>query len=186
MVPITPTPSVTLTLTGTATMDPTPLFQTLTWTPTFSPILSFTPTPTFTPGSGAPPFHNPVTLVSGVIGCTDQVVVDTRALDLDTGTSYLVMRITALCGGCTVADIMNLRLTRGWDQVCANYGIDWATFAADLQARENTLIPEFETANQILRAAANDPNAFPIEIPVAMPDNTSPGAKVSEGCGSCP
>lgn len=161
------------------TDTPTPL---PTNTPT--PVPTNTPVTTPTPGSGIP-YNNTDVAVANALGCTTQVVDQVRALNLDPATSYLIMRLTALCG-CSPAAIMNLRLTMGWDQICAQYGLDWTTFTTDLQTRVNTLKPEVVTPNQIIRAAANDPTVFPIDPPPApMPDHLVYGNPYQEVCPTC-
>ncbi len=95
------------------------------------------------------------------------------------------MRIGATCG-CQPSDIMQLRLTMSWDEICAHYGLDWAAFAADLQTRINTLLPEIDTPNMIMRAAANDPNQFPITYLAPMPDTLVYAQPVTEVIPVCP
>ena len=163
-------------------------------TPTDTPFATptSTPTDTPTPGSGGSVtfiYNNPAGACSGAFGCTIQFVDACRALNLDFATSYLIMRLGATCG-CQPSDIMQLRLTMGWDEICAYYGFDWTTFVADLQTRIATLKPEVDTPNMIMRTAANDPNQYPIEIPTPMPDILTTGTTTNvytppTECTSC-
>lgn len=156
-------------------------------TATNTPTPSDTPTPTPTPGG-------PVTLIyvnsegacCSAFGCTVTCVEQCRALYLDQMTSYIIMRICALCGGCQPADLMQLRATGlGWDEICAHYGIDWATFTTDLQTRINTLLPETDSPCQLLRGAAYNPNPYPIEYPTPMPDILTQTDAITEACPLC-
>ena len=154
-------------------------------TNTPTPFPSWTPTPT--PGTGGSVtiiYNNPASACSGAFGCSIEFVNECRALNLDFATSYLIMRLGATCG-CRPSDIMQLRLTMGWDEICAHYGFDWATFTADLQTRIDTLQPEIDTPNMIMRTAANDPSQYPIEIPTPMPDTLPTGTTSQENCPLC-
>lgn len=152
-------------------------------TPTSTATFSATPTP---PGPVTLTYVNTEGACSAAFGCSLTVVEACRQLNLDPTTSYMMMRICALCGVCQPSDIMTLRLTMGWDEICANYGIDWSTFVADLETRLQPLAPEIVTPNQIIRAAANDPAQFPISNPdPGMPDLLVQNSPVSEVCPLC-
>jgi hypothetical protein len=123
--------------------------------------------------------------VAATLGCTVATVDAVRQLNLDPYMSYIIMRLVTLCG-CGVSDIMTLRLTMGWAEICAKYGVDWTSLVTDVENRTANLVPEETTANQVLRTDANDPNAFPIEI-------SSPPVLPSQGLvfqapieGACP
>jgi hypothetical protein len=149
-----------------------------------------TSTPTITPTPSGPVtfiYINTVNACAAAFGCNTTVVQQCRDLNLDIYTCYMIMRICALCGGCQPADIMLLRLTMGWDEICAYYGITWATFTADLQLRMDTLQPEIITPNQIIRGAANDPTAFPQDDPAPnMPNTVTNYTTTLENCSPCP
>jgi len=163
---------------------PTP---TWTWTITPTPAISVTPTITPTPSG-------PVTLIyvngssacAGALGCSVTIVDQCRQLQLDSTTSYMIMRICALCGVCQPSDIMTMRLTKSWDEICAYYGIDWTTFVVDLQARINTLKPEIDTPAQLIRGAANDPSSIPYVDYCSMPATLTTGSTFKEVCPLCP
>lgn len=174
----TPTPTATRTPTPTSTTSTTATFPVPTETPTVtpSPTSSFTPFPSGTATPGV--YNNPASIVAAALGCTAQTVEDVRQLNLETQTSYFIMRLTVYCG-CHASDIMQQRLTMGWDDICAFYGVDWKTFITDVDGRIAGLLPEPITVNQILRADANDPAYFPVEItptpaPPGMPLNLLP------------
>ncbi len=158
----TPTPLPTVSSCPTPTNTPTFTFQP-TITATQTPTLVITITPTSIPVSQIG-YNNSDTAVASALGCTPQVVDEVRLLYLEPYTSYIIMRLTVLCG-CHASDIMVLRLNMGWDDICTHYGIDWTAFIADLETRIYPLLPENTTLNQILRSDANDPTAFPIDIP---------------------
>ncbi len=155
-----------------------------------SPVVTNTPTPspTFSPTPSGPItmiYINSEGACAGAFGCTILFIQQCRQLNLDPTTSYLLMRIGATCG-CTPAEIMTLRLTMGWDEIVAYYGLDWNTFAPDLENRMRTLLPERITPNQIRRAAANDPSLFPISNPDVMPVSLIFNSPVTEVCPLCP
>lgn len=158
----TSTPNRTPTSTFTPSMTATSLIPTASPTVTPSPTSSSTPFPS---GTATPPvYNNPAGIVAGALGCTVETVEDVRQLNLETQTSYFIMRLTVYCG-CHASDIMRQRLTMGWDDIGAYYGVDWKTFITDVDGRIAGLLPEPITVNQILRADANDPSYFPVEIP---------------------
>jgi len=160
---------------GSATPTLTP-----TWPNPTPPTSTFTPTPT----PSGHPYRNSDDDVALAIGCHPTVVAQCRALYLDCSSTCMVLRITVL-GNCSVAEVMQRRLTMGWDEICDFYGIDWSTFVVDLRARVGTLEPEMDTPNQMMRGAANDPDAFPIVQPVPMPNHPPAGRPVQEGCAQC-
>jgi hypothetical protein len=212
--PMTPTSTPTITPTLSPTPTPTPLPTFTTFGPTPSATVEMTPTPditdTFTPTPTAnagitqtpvftdtytptPTTSGPITIIyanspgacSAAFGCSISFVNACRALYLDFETSYIIMRLGATCG-CQPSDIMQLRLTMSWDEICAHYGLDWATFVADLQTRVATLAPEIDTPTMIMRADANDPSQFPMTQPVAMPDHLTYVQAVTEVVPVCP
>lgn len=174
----TPVPSYTPTPTGSPTHTPT-------ITPT--PPITATYTPTVSPTPSGPTtfvYVNPEGACSAAFGCTVTCVHTCRLLNLDITTCYIIMRLCGLAG-CQPADVMALRLTMGWDEICGYYGIDWTAFTADLQTRMNTLQREIITPNQILRGAANDPDTFPIQNPGNVPDILNNGNTHTEANATC-
>ncbi len=190
---ITPTPN-TPTPTPTATFINTPVYtmtvvlsDTPTYTPTPTPTPWMTQTPTDTPTPSGPItliYTNGSSTCSAAFGCTVQFVNACRLLYLDSQTSYIIMRLGATCG-CQPSDIMQLRLTMSWDEICAHYGLDWSTFVTDLQTRIATLAPEVDTPIMIMRADANDPSQYPMTQPVPMPDHLIYAQAVTEVVPVC-
>ncbi len=179
----TPLPTLTPTPTPTATKT-----ATFVWTATWTPPATATITPSVTLTPGGPitfVYANSDAACSAAFGCSIGFVQACRALYLDFATSYLIMRLGATCG-CQVSDIMTLRLTMSWDEICTHYGLTWSTFAADLQNRISTLQPEVDTPNMLLRGAANDPSQFPITYPVDMPATVVYSAPVTNVGPVCP
>ena len=146
------------------------------------PTLTFTPTPASTPVTIS--YVNSAATCAGTFGCSISFVNACRALNLDITTLYIMMRLGATCG-CQPSDIMTLRLTMSWDEICTHYGLDWTTFTTDLQTRINTLQPEINTPNQLIRGAANDPSSIPISNPDSMPDTLTTGITSKEACPLC-
>ncbi|GEM_PF-6362709 len=137
-------------------------------TPTWTPTNTKTPENTPTPGGAVPGWKDPVTQVAGAIGCTTTVVNQVRQLQIEPFTSYVIMRLTVHCG-CTVQQIMALRLNLGWDQISAYYGVPWQTLVSEVLAMTAALPREAAPPNNILRAAVNDPavvNPYPPAAPV--------------------
>jgi hypothetical protein len=130
-------------------------------------------------------YNNPDTVVAAALGCAVQDVDAVRQLYLDPYTSYLILWILGRCG-CHLQDILTLRLTMGWDEICATYGLDWATCQADLDNRTAALLPEVTTVNQIVRGDANDLTYFPIEVPPTAAVPGQPLNLPSSVQGACP
>lgn len=146
--------------------------------------LPLTPTATPTPTSApAMIYNNTDTAVAAALGCAVAIVDEVRQLNLDITTSYILMRLCAL--GENLQAILQMRLTLGWDEICARFAIDWSSFSTDLQTRIQALQPEMITPNQVIRGAANDPSQFPITQPSPMPDNLIVNAPITEVCPLC-
>jgi hypothetical protein len=175
----TPYLTDTPTLIVTPTPDPTPIFPTPAWTDT--PTATFVSTPS---GPITIIYMNGAGACSSAFGCSISFVNACRQLYLDFETSYIIMRLGATCG-CQPSDIMQLRLTMSWDEICANYGLDWSAFVADLQTRVATLAPEIDTPTMIMRSDTNDPSQFPMTQPVPMPDHLTYVQAVTEVVPVC-
>jgi len=117
--------------------------------------------PTSTPTSEDPDSPYDDATVAAEIGCSSAVVAEVRALGLPPTLSFLIMRLTVLCG-CSVSDLMVLRRNLGWDDVCAHYGIAWKDIVDDLKPRLRKLRREPIQPSQILRGGtAHLENAVP-------------------------
>ncbi len=112
------TPTITSTLSPTSTSTPTNTFSpTLTPTPidTFTPTPTpspFIPTPTCTP---AMTYANTDLQVATALGCSVGIVDEARQLNLSPEITYIIIYLTTKCG-CHPSDIINLRITLGWDE----------------------------------------------------------------------
>jgi hypothetical protein len=113
-----------------------------------------TTTPTPTPTAVAFTWAVPVTQVAAVLGCSPSAVEETRAYALDTFTSYLVMRLTVVCG-CSASEILRLRLNMSWDDIASWYGLDWRALVTYVTARIAELPPDNAPPDYWDRSAAN-------------------------------
>lgn len=120
-----------------------------------------TPTPLAT-------YRNSPAEVAAALGCSEAHVLEVRTFHLQPDVAYLILRLTALCGGCTSGDVLALRADRGWDEIVAFFGYDWFSFTADVRSRIQVLRPEPFTPTMVFRTAANDPSAFPAEEPASV------------------
>jgi outer membrane protein assembly factor BamB len=132
----TPTPTPTVTFTQTATLTPT---VTLTSTATLSPTPTLTPTATPSPSQF---YANTDTAVAAAFGVPVSIVDEARSLGLDPQTTYVILVITKHCG-CHPHDVMVLRETLTWDQICIQYGTTWTLVLGEVNSDTAGLLPEY-------------------------------------------
>lgn len=138
----------TWTMTPTISLTPTPtLSPTISFTPTqtYSPTLTYTPTPTGSPAFTSMPtvtYANTDTAVATVFGVTVSIVDEARVLGLDTQTTYVIIVLTKHCG-CHPHDLMVLRETLTWEEICIEYGTTWDLVLGEANTLSATLLPEY-------------------------------------------
>lgn len=97
-------------------------------------------------------------------GCTQSDLDEAYSYGLGEQAVWILLVIRQHCG-CHPHDIMALRSTMSWGQICTNYGTDWATVIDEMwnQCEAAGMQPDDPTLDEIYPALRN---AVPTPVPV--------------------
>jgi sugar lactone lactonase YvrE len=95
--------------------------------------------------------------VADALGVDLTTVQDAYGLGLDEYLTWLVIRISKKCG-CHPHDILALRATLSWGDICLKYGLTWSSVIADVDNRTGAagLTPMEPNSDQSQRSCVND------------------------------
>jgi hypothetical protein len=108
--------------------------------------------------------------VDTAFGCTPAERDAAYSYGLTEEATWLLLVIRQHCG-CHPSEIIARRATMSWGQICAYYGLDWATIVAEMWdlADGAGLEPEPGTPEQILRDLQNNTPPAPVSAPTVTP-----------------
>jgi hypothetical protein len=108
-------------------------------------------------------------------GCTQSDLDEAYSYGLGESAVWILLVIRQHCG-CHPHDIMALRATMSWGQICANYGTTWSTVVDDMwtQCQGAGMDPDDPTLDQIYPALRN-------AVPTPQPNYPVPTPYVPRG-----
>lgn len=102
---------------------------------------------------GAPATNNLGTVCLN-LGCSLPTAKEAYDLNLDEYLTWIVIRISMKCG-CSPHDILSLRSTLSWGEICETYGLTWSGVIADVDSRMGGLTPVDADPGQCLQTISN-------------------------------
>lgn len=106
--------------------------------------------------------HNNLQSVADAFGCDLGTVRDAYDLNLDEYLTWIVIRISVKCG-CSPHDVLSLRSTMSWGEICEAYGLTWDSVIADVDARRggSGLTPTDADPGECLQSISNGSGVIP-------------------------